>query len=383
MAYLKRRSLTVDHTQCGAANSTDFPVLVRVTNLNFALIASGGHVNNSTTSNGQTVPADLAFFSDQSLATVLKFEIESWNSTTGALVAWVKIPTLSHTADTVFYVGYDDPAVTTFQGDVNGTWNSNFKGVWHLPNGTTLAAADSTSGLHTGAITNTAAIAGAMDGGADFGGPASPSRISLGASADWGFAGSFTCSCWFKTGTTASAFMFGISGFTTAFELNQRSTPGVQWVAGNMLINQSVTVADSQWHQAVGQFDAGSGTGTIYFDGALGATSAAGFVFTPNITTVLTLGDDALNQGSIAFTGQLDEFHVNASLLSADWILSEYNNQVPGSTFLTLGSQEVTVYTLSAGSGAYTVTGTRTRLIWSGAATGQFAQCMNIAIMGL
>jgi hypothetical protein len=56
---------------------------------------------------------------------------------------------------------------------------------------------------------------------------------------------------------------------------------------------------------------------------------------------------------------------------------------VPASTFLTLGSEDVTAYTLSAGSGAYTVTGTRTRLIWSGAATGVFPQAMAIAIMGL
>jgi hypothetical protein len=55
---------------------------------------------------------------------------------------------------------------------------------------------------------------------------------------------------------------------------------------------------------------------------------------------------------------------------------------VPASTFLTLGSEDVTAYTLSAGSGAYTVTGTRTRLIWSGATSG-FPQCMNIAVMGL
>ena len=51
------------------------------------------------------------------------------------MIAWVNIPVLktaANTANTVIYVKYGDATVTTPTQNQNGTWNSDFKGVWHL-----------------------------------------------------------------------------------------------------------------------------------------------------------------------------------------------------------------------------------------------------------
>ena len=41
------------------------------------------------------------------------------------------------------------------------------RGVWHLPNGTSLSASDSTSHQANGTISRGTAVAGEIDGGAD------------------------------------------------------------------------------------------------------------------------------------------------------------------------------------------------------------------------
>ena len=62
----------------------------------------------------------------------LKWEVEKYDGTTGNLIAWVKIPSVSSSTDTVFYLMYGDSAINTNQSDPPNTWDSNFKGVWHM-----------------------------------------------------------------------------------------------------------------------------------------------------------------------------------------------------------------------------------------------------------
>ena len=119
--------MTVDHTLVPSTQS-NFTVLVSVTDATLKTTANGGHVANS---NGY----DIGFYTDSSGSTKLKWEIESYNPVTGQLIAWVKIPTLSSTSDTSFYLFYGDPSITSDQSDPVNTWDSNFKAVYHLGNG--------------------------------------------------------------------------------------------------------------------------------------------------------------------------------------------------------------------------------------------------------
>ena len=132
-----KRSLTIDHTKVPSTQS-NFTVLVSLTDPALKTVANGGHVVNA---NGY----DIGFYADSGGTTKLKWEVEKYDGTTGNLIAWVKIPSVSSSIDTVFYLMYGDSSINTDQSDPPNTWDSNFKGVWHLGNGSTLSLNDSTS----------------------------------------------------------------------------------------------------------------------------------------------------------------------------------------------------------------------------------------------
>jgi len=129
-----RKALTIDSTKVDAT-LTDFPVLVSITDTDLKDSDNGGPV--------QPDGDDLRFTLTDS--TQLSHEIELYNGTTGNLVAWVKVPSLSGSADTTLFLEYGNPTVASQQSPTS-VWDSSFEGVYHL-NGT---AADSTSNDNDG-----------------------------------------------------------------------------------------------------------------------------------------------------------------------------------------------------------------------------------------
>src|SRR5262249_30035447 len=119
-----QRSMTINHAKVPSTQS-NFTVLVSVTDPALKTVANGGHVANP---NGY----DIGFYADSGGTIKLKWEVEKYDGTTGTLVAWVKIPSVSSTTDTVFYLMYGDSTINTNQSDPPNTWDSNFKGVWHM-----------------------------------------------------------------------------------------------------------------------------------------------------------------------------------------------------------------------------------------------------------
>ena len=115
-----QRSMTIDHTKVPSTQS-NFTVLVSLTDPALKTVANGGHVANA---NGY----DIGFYADSGGTTKLKWEVEKYDGTTGNLIAWVKIPSVSSSIDTVFYLMYGDSAINTDQSDPPNTWDLNFKG---------------------------------------------------------------------------------------------------------------------------------------------------------------------------------------------------------------------------------------------------------------
>jgi len=124
VAYWRR--ITIDHTKVPNTDLNNFPVLISGT---YSYLATTGNGGNVTSSNGY----DIIFTSDAAGTSTLPFEQESYNATTGAVIYWVKVPTVSHTTDTVIYLFYGNSGITTDQSNKTGVWDSNYKGVWHLP----------------------------------------------------------------------------------------------------------------------------------------------------------------------------------------------------------------------------------------------------------
>src|SRR5206468_2859598 len=81
---------------------------------------NGGLVNNSS-------GYDIGFYPDCSgSGTALKWEMESYTQATGAIVAHVLRPTLSHTADDTIGMFYGG-GQRTFQRTVSAAWDSDYK----------------------------------------------------------------------------------------------------------------------------------------------------------------------------------------------------------------------------------------------------------------
>jgi hypothetical protein len=139
--YSYKATITIDNTKV-AANETDFPMVIADTydgtssEPDLRTTGNGGNIENTDATGGAsgayTVPADLIFTSDSNCTTKLDHEIEAYSASTGAIVAHVEIPSLSSSIDTVIYMCYGNYSVTASQEDVSGTWNSNYKGVWHF-----------------------------------------------------------------------------------------------------------------------------------------------------------------------------------------------------------------------------------------------------------
>src|ERR1051325_1530725 len=162
--YGYRRAITIDHTKVPNTDQANFPVLISGTYSYLASISNGGCVTNN---NGY----DIIFTSDAAGTTPLIYERESYNNTTGAAVFWVKVPTVSHTTDTLIYMFYGNGSVSTDQSNKTAVWDSNYKGVWHFGTPTALSLADSTSNGFNLTNNNTASAAnGKMSGAAAFNG---------------------------------------------------------------------------------------------------------------------------------------------------------------------------------------------------------------------
>jgi hypothetical protein len=126
------------------------------------------------------------------------------------------------------------------------------------------------------------------------------------------------------------------------------------------LIQAAATAQNPAWSGSTG---ATSGVCNAVFKGGGGGTA-------------YTLTADV---GSYAVTGTA------ATLTAQHRMTVDAGSYLVTGTAATLTASIHTHYTLSALSGSYLITGTRATLRWSGAppVTGNFPQCLNIAVMGL
>jgi hypothetical protein len=332
------RPITVDYTKVPNTDQTNFAVLVAGTYTDLKTVANGGKV---TDANGY----DVAFFSDSGLTTQLKHETELWTATTGVVVYWVKIPTVSYTANTVFYMAYGNAAISTDQSDKNNVWYANYKGVYHLPNGTTLTALDSTSNAKDLTLSGgpaPAAMVGKINGGGDF--SSTQYASTTGVSALLGVSSARTVTGWLNLPTTTSADSDPVQIFGSdtgaypgsavamvVYNATNAVAAQVDYESGITTTTSSVLTTDTWYHVAAVY----SGTAiAFYLNGAL--------VNSANRTA--TLPDAKMKIQNLYSSlrcaqADLDEVRVSSGTRSADWLATEYNSQSSPSTFYALGDE--------------------------------------------
>jgi hypothetical protein len=339
-AYKYRKRIRFEPAQVsGAADLSNFTALINITTDNdLRHTSSSGHVDNL---NG----FDIIFVADDGV-TALDFQLEKYTSTTGELVAWVRIPTLYTTEYTYIYMYYGNIAIAADQSS-SATWNSNYKGVWHLHNSVfTDGTATGNNGTNGGS-TNlaTAKIAG----GRTFSG-AGTNYLQLPLTGMNGGNGNGSLSFWGRiTAFTNSTYFFGESTtqnatYTNRLQLYFGDASGNLYLglgATHALQSNVQTMALNTWyHVALTWISNGASTGnyTIYVNGVQKGTGA--YTGWSAIHTFGDAGNDGnAGQRTEELPGNVDEVHVTSTALWTDWFLTEYNNQNSPSTFYTISTE--------------------------------------------
>jgi hypothetical protein len=363
-----RRSITIDGDNVGGSSGylDNFPMLVHLTGA-WLKTAPTGDIQNA---NGY----DIIFRGldattcDGAALCGLAHEIEEYDGVNGELIAWVRVPKVyagdgTPSSDTVIYMYYGNTCTTDSDDpqDAAGVWSNNYMGVWHLKEDEADTAPQYQNSLGTNHGTATTMPSGnPVDGQiykAQTFNDATYNRIDAGSDPSLETTGSRTVEAWVNTtydqdlAKVVAAKWGGTGSYYWLGKLNQ--TDFAYYIDGNQSVTTDYTlINDGGWHHVAGVFDSGTNTLKVYVDGYEKNSSG----ITPSDQTgssdffIGNNPDSTIQQ----WIGEIDEVRVSGTNRSAEWILTEYNNQVwpnkavtpvpeptsPTSGFITVGSEE-------------------------------------------
>jgi hypothetical protein len=326
-----RKPITIDHTKI-PDTQTDFPVLIN--------LPSDADLRDHAQNTGNDIlfTASNIDWTTGTWRDALSYELEKYDPATGALTAWVKIPTLTSDTDTTLYMYYNCTVCTTDRSTPTNVWNDNFCGVWHMTDTTTSTISDSTTNHNNGTKTSTnnpLQIDGKIDGSQQFDGTDGitiPTSDTLNPMF-------FTLEYWLKN--TPPYHENGM------IRLTSRSDDSFD-TAINSSDNKSVYFydnGDATWYDT--GFDATPNTWyhlTWVYNGfavLLYVNGTYTYGLGPQIFT--TNGDLEIGTSptmNYNLSGILDEIRLSTSAFTNEWITTNFNTMNSSATFFTLGSEQ-------------------------------------------
>jgi hypothetical protein len=263
---------------------------------------------------------------------------------------------------------YYGNASATDQQNAAGTWDANFKAVWHLKEeaagtGTADLYQDSTSNAHHGddwvdATGQDGKIGAGQEFNVDYIGIPDPGGA-------WDFSdggldagtSDFTISAWFfwssamteiyptivykGGGGSTPGYWFHYKKDTDEIDIRVADASLTRFTANS---NTSIGVTAGEWHYVTAVFDreALDDTATFYLNGDPVGTESSNQIAGNSASSDLNVA-----LGSNSFIGNLDELRISSTVRSADWIKTEYNNQSdPSSFYQVLGEEQPSDVTL-------------------------------------
>ena len=335
-AVLHWRTITINSGQV-PSTQTNFPVLVSLSDATLKSVSNGGHVSSSTGSD--------IYFTDAGNTAQYSCEIESYDSTNGTLVAWVKVPSL--TDGTVIKMWYGIASSTP--NTPSNVWDSNFKGVWHMNQ---VNALDSTANGNNGTVVNgsLSSVSGQIGGADGFTNtPAASGYIDCGngSSLNFSASGVYTWTAWVNT-TGATGGGCGIIGKATGsgYDIYLKNGNGItiQDGVGGSSASQVASVgavpSSNAWHQIAITYN--NQAVSIYLDGTLNNSASLSGLADNNLSHVFIGYRASHTNGNGIFNGSIDEVRYSTTVRSADWITTEYRNQNAPGSFYTLSGEDGT-----------------------------------------
>lgn len=356
--YTYGATFTVDHTKVGGSDLSNVPVLISGTFAEWKTVGNGGRVQHTASCgpNSVTFPTDLVATDDAGGSNpLLPMEPEFYVASTGETVAWVNVPAISHTVDTIIYLWYGNAAVSTCQTTEESAWTSAYKAVYLLPNGSSLNANDGTASAFNGTANGSVvAIAGKVDGGGSFPGGATDYIGVAANSINTAMAGvaGVSVSVWVKYSSLNGTGQFGNvlwagkmfspgnsgswiniradGGSSAKPQCGGRSTTADSFKS----VTGATALSTNTFYHVTCVLDYSANTIKVYLNGVIDGTNAsAGFGSATYsggaggaIPTVTDRIGDSSGAGNERPTGVIDEVMVIGAALSADQVTNLYAN---------------------------------------------------------
>jgi hypothetical protein len=255
--------------------------------------------------------------------TKLDRELVSINTGTPRIELHAKIPSVSGSLNTEFYVYYG--RASGGESNVTTTW-SQYSNVYNMDATSPL---DRASTNHIASSTGATVVTGQLGSGLDFtnAGRLNFTSTITGASVR-------TLSFWyFPRGQGGGNFgtVFGSADFNNG--IRHLGTDALSLRRSGSAVT-STSTGFSVWKHLVFSYNSTSGIVALYENGAFvnQATLTGGWYAIPHLLSVAGASDRAPN-------GTVDEMRVSGNTLTAPWIKAEYENQKASSTFLQLGPE--------------------------------------------
>lgn len=330
-----RKLIFINHSQVDS-DLTNFPILINITDTDLR-------------DDAQDDGDDIAFVMCYDVINQLNHEIEQYDNTTGHLVAWVNITSLSSSRNTTFYMYYGNSTCSS-QENVAGTWDSNYVLIHHL-NETSGTFYDSTSYSNDGSVQGnpTYAFSGKMGYAVDLDGTGDAINVSDDTSLD--FDHNITLETWvnldtwnhwrnilFKGDNTAGNTDFQFATATSGGDLAWDGTLGGSW--RTQYFNTERTTYSWLYLVMVHSQAAGQEVEAFRNGSSLGSNSDVGVIY--HSTEDLCMGG-LYTGGSVSMEidGRIDEVRISNTARSAAWISTSYNTMNNTSTFLIIQNEEI------------------------------------------
>jgi hypothetical protein len=322
----------------GTSNHTDFPMLIDHTADYLKHTGSGGQV---TSIDGYDI-----LFTTESGSIQLDHEIESYNPSTGNLVAWVRIPTLYYNQNTIITMTWGDVSITTSQENSSGVWQDDFTAVWHLDE-TSGNHIDSTGNNNTGtpAVTTQGSATGKINGCDAFDG--SDDEIDVASSSTLNALTTATIEAWVKTSDNTqdnqTIFSFYYSDTDRAY-LFHDTTDNYGICCFNDINNEGVyrcitnfTPEDDTWYYVAWVLDGTNWTLRV-------RNNDVNEYITSAETSDIGDIDDGFScsigrragQDDRPWYGNIDEVCISSTARTNDWINTRFNSMNSPETFYTI-----------------------------------------------
>jgi len=327
-----RKKITIDYNKV-EADLTGFPVLISITDSDLI-----GHA--------KVDGSDIVFTSSNGI-TKLKREIESYDNSSGTLVAWVKAD-LSSTSDTEIYLYYGNSAAS--ETNDTDTWDTSFKMVLHLHE-TSGTHQDSTlndkDGLPQGGIDQD--VNGKINGGDQ--GDGTDDYIQVADSGQILSPSSLTFECWINIQPDRAQYdrildkkvaWDGNSGWS----IEIGSDEGSITFLGSGSTTGGMTGCWTEGALSHVVMTASGTTVAAFLNGGHVDTATINAITSNNIDLRILTGDTV--PGTNYIPAIIDEIRISNIARSATWIKTSYNNQSAPSNFYSVGAEELTI-----GTGAY------------------------------